>query len=146
MFARNMQAKSIKELIEIALSSNQHAEYNFTLLTKQQAKIIEEKIGIDLTGVHRIIDTYGIKHAIKEHGSASKEHSRGQEPVNLDDFLLIPQILKEPDKIEYAGKNSLRQDVFKFSKRVGWLYIVAEAVRVSSKGNKLVFITLYKRK
>jgi len=138
--------KEIKNLVQKALTgSNKHMELTINYLPKYQAQIIEKIIGIDLNGVSRSIDTYGIKHTIKEHGSERTELARGQLPVNIDDFELIPEILKT-DIVKYGGKNSLKQDVFVFERRIGNLYFVVEAVRFSKKGNKLVFQTLYKRK
>ena len=70
---------------------------------------------------------------------------RGQLPINIDDFELIPKII-QTENVKYGGKNSLKQDVFVFEKRIGNLFFVVEAVRQSKRGNKLVFQTLYKRK
>ncbi len=138
--------QKIRNLVEIALTvENKHFELPIGFLPKYQAQIIEAQIGIDLTGVERVLDTYGIKHTIKEHGSEKTELLRGQLPINIDDFELIPEIIKT-ENIRYGGKNSLRQDVFIFEKRIGNLYFVVEAARFSKKGNKLVFQTLYKRK
>lgn len=138
--------EKIRYLVDKALSNeNKHYELMISYLPKYQAKILEAQFDVDLTGVERVIDTYGIKHTIKEHGSEKTELLRGQLPVNIDDFELIPEIIKT-DNVKYGGKNSLRQDVFVFEKRIGNLYFVVEAVRFSKKGNKLVFQTMYKRK
>ena len=138
--------EKIRNLVEIALSiENKHYEIILSHLPKYQAQIIETQIGVDLTGVERILDTYGIKHTIKEHGSEKTELLRGQLPINIDDFELIPKII-QTENVKYSGKNSLKQDVFVFERRIGNLYFIVEAVRFSKKGNKLVFQTLFKRK
>ncbi|MEZ5047493.1 MAG: hypothetical protein R2831_10930 [Chitinophagaceae bacterium] len=140
--------KEIKQLINLALSQKPtHKILNLGKATKQQTDFINQYTNEDVTGIQRHIDTSGIRHAIKLHGSPKTENPRGQIAINLDDFLLLPIILKTPDKIEYKGKNKLKQDVFLYTKQIDNIYFVAEAVRFSKKkGNKLIFETMYKRK
>ena len=141
-----MKINSINQLVELALSDtkNTHAELVYGYLSSHQALIIEKEIGVNLKGAQRVIDTSGIRHALRKHGSPEKERKRGQIAITIDDFKLIPQILKSPDKIIYTGKNSLNQDTFAFHKKLKNAYIVAECVRFAKKGNKLVFATMYK--
>lgn len=70
----------------------------------------------------------------------------GQIAITHADFERIPEVLISPDAVSFLGNNALRQPVFLFTKRIGQLYFVAEAVRFSKKGNRLVFQTMYKRK
>jgi phage-Barnase-EndoU-ColicinE5/D-RelE like nuclease3 len=140
-------AKSIKEVVEIALSTgNKYAEYEFAKMPIAQSKIIEKIIGIKLVGCDRVFDTNAVKHTLLKHGSELTEAKRGQVAVTLDDFAKLPMVLKEPDSINYVGKNKLKQDVFEYQKLIGDLYFVGEAVKIASAGNKLVFCTMYKRK
>lgn len=143
-----MKVRSIKQLVEIALGneSNNYAEYTLGKLSPKQSKILEEVIGLRLVGAERIIDSNGIRHTLRKHGSERIESKHGQIAINLDDFNKIPLILKEPDSIFYSGKNRLKQDVFLYKKKIASIYYIAEAVRLSKTGNKLVFQTMYKRK
>lgn len=142
-----MKVSSISQLVRLALSpGNVHGEYTFAKLPRKQAKLIEKDIQIDLTGAERVMDTSFIRHSILEHGNAKTEERRGQVALTTDDFLKVPMVLREPDEIKYAGKNKLKQDVFLYKKKIGMLYIVAEAVRLSKRSNKLVFQTMYKIK
>ncbi len=140
--------KALIELIELALADNpKHHILSIGLVQKKQAEFINQFVQENVSGLERFIDTSGIRHALKEHGSNKTEFSRGQIAINNDDFLLLPEILKSPDSIEYAGKNTLKQDVFIYKKEIENVYFIAEAVRFSKKkGNKLVFQTMYKRK
>jgi len=139
--------QELKKLIEYAFtsSSNKKREVVIGKVTAAQAKIIEEYTGVDTKGCERVMDNYMIRHSMGEHGSVEYEKKRGQVAISLDDFLLIPKIVTDPDKIEYIGKNRLKQDLIRYTKRIGSLYIAVEAVRVANKGNKLVFTTLFKK-
>ena len=142
-----MKIVNINQLVTLALShTNVHGELVISKLPQKQAAVIEKEIHLDLTGVDRLIDTSFVRHTILQHGDARKEASRGQIAITIDDFGKIPQVLREPDEIEYGGKNRQHQDVFLFKKRIGALYIIAEAVRIAKKGNKLVLWTMYKKK
>ncbi|HWZ21696.1 MAG TPA: hypothetical protein VNW06_03535 [Cytophagaceae bacterium] len=140
--------KELKKLIEYSFTSasNKKKEMVIGKVQTLQAKKIEEYIGVNIKGCERVIDNYMIRHAIGEHGNIEYEKKRGQIAITLDDFLLIPEIFTNPDTIEYIGKNSLKQDLIRYTKKIGYLYVVVEAVRVAKRGNKLVFTTLFKKK
>lgn len=143
-----MNVKSIRNLVAFALAdrANVSAQYIFSKLPRSQAQRIEKLIGVDLTGAPRLIDTSGIRHALRKHGNAVTEARRGNIAINTYDFEKIPSVLANPDEVKYGGKNSLNQDVFVFEKRIDNLYFVVEAIRFSKSGNKLVMQTLYKKK
>ncbi len=140
--------QDIKNLVDFALTSttNKKKEVEIGIVSKQQAAYIQSITGINFTGSPRVIDNYMVRHAIQRHGSQSIEAKHGQIAINLDDFLRLPEVFSTPDSIEHIGKNSLGQDLFKYTKRLNELVFVIEAARVASKGNKLVFTTMYKRK
>lgn len=140
--------KEIIELVQHAIlsKSNDKKELVIGTVSRGQGRIIHNLIGIDLHGVERVLDSYMVKHTLAKHGFAAVENKHGQIAITLDDFALIPQITSDPDKIEYAGKNALKQDLVKYTKRIGNNYIVVEAVRVAKRGNKVVFTTMYKKK
>lgn len=111
------------------------------------ANRITDLVDIHISGAKYVIDTSGIRHAIKNHGDPTLELKRGQIAICNEDFLKIPEILVNPDSIEYGGTNPLKQHVFIYSKRIDELHFVVKAFRPSiKKGNKLIFQTMYKRK
>ncbi|MFN8281986.1 MAG: hypothetical protein U0U67_02165 [Chitinophagales bacterium] len=140
--------KEIQELVEYALTSetNKKRELVIGKVSKKQAKEIEKLVGINLEGVERVIDSYMIRHALGKHGSPTKESKQGQIAITIDDFILLPEVYIHPDKIEYIGKNSLKQDLFRYIKKIDESLFIIEALRVSKKGYKLIFTTMYKRK
>ena len=75
-----------------------------------------------------------------------REEARGQVAINLDDFELIPKILKDATEINYKGKNSLKMDVFEYKYKIDDTYIVLEELRENKYGKKLFLSTLYKIK
>lgn len=100
----------------------------------------------DVQGAERFLDTSFVRHTIKNHGSVKKEEARGQIAINLDDFELIPKILKEATEINYKGKNSLKMDVFEYRYKVDDTYIVLEELRENKRGKTLFLSILYKIK
>lgn len=141
--------KNIKELVHFALSDklNKHKEIKINNVTKKQASLFVSVIGKDLQGAERYIDTSTVRHIISKHGSVKKELSRGQIAINLDDFELIPKVLKNATKITYLGKNNLKQDSFEYQLELKDVYVVIEAVRISKrKGDRLYISTMYKKK
>ncbi len=60
-------------------------------------------VGIDLAGYSHALDPYGVQHALKNHGDAAKEATRGQVGITLDDFRQIPELLAAPDYVILGG-------------------------------------------
>jgi hypothetical protein len=140
------KADTLDELMEIALSSKtEYAELIFPPLSEQEADQILKSTGLDLRGSIRIIDTSGIRHAIKNHGNSIQELKRGQIAITPNDFANVIDVLSSPEIIEYVGQNRLRQDLIRYSRRLDNLLVVVEAVRTNKQGRKLVFHTMYKR-
>ena len=82
----------------------------------ENAALILEKTGLNVFGFTRVIDNYGVRHTLKQHGNAAKEILRGQIAVTPEDFGKIPLITSEPDDVFYDGKNKIGRDVIVFVK------------------------------
>lgn len=52
--------------------SNQIQKYNLGKLSAQEIKKIKENTSLDVRKYKRVIDSYGIKHALKKHGKSAK--------------------------------------------------------------------------
>lgn len=100
----------------------------------ENAALILEKTGLDVRGYTRVIDNYGIRHTMKQHGNVAKEVKRGQIAVTLDDFSRIGLITSQPDDIFADGKNKIGRDVIVFVKVIdGVGYRHVEEVRGKHK-------------
>lgn len=100
----------------------------------ENAALILEKTGLDVRGYTRIIDNYGVRHTMKQHGNEAKEIKRGQIAVKLDDFSKIALITSDPDDIFADGKNRIGRDVIVFVKVIeGIGYRHVEEVRGKHK-------------
>ena len=139
--------KELINLIKDALNSdsNKKKEIIIGSVTNKEALILKKISMVDLNNCIRIIDNYMIRHTIKKHGNTYVEEKRGQVAITPNDFLLIPEIIHNADKIEHIGKNNLKQDLIRYTKKNDYLYVVIEAIRISNKGTKMVFTTMYKK-
>ena len=100
----------------------------------ENAAMIFEKTGFDVTGFTRILDNYGVRHTVKHHGDAAKEIKRGQIAVTLEDFGLIPLIAAQPDDVFAGGKNRIGRVVIVFVKLIdGVGYRHVEEIRGKHK-------------
>lgn len=108
--------KKIDEIIQYAKGNNNDKKQNFygkvTDFFSENAK----EHGLEISGYHHAIDNYFIKHAIKQHGNAESEKSRGLVAVTDNDFRRIPEILNNPDYIIYGSKNVLKHDTIIYAK------------------------------
>lgn len=139
------KVESIKQLIE-ELKNDKSAflRYEIGELSEKEIQQIKEATGFDLSGYTRTMYSYGVNHAIKKHGNPKTEESRGQVAITEEDFELIPQIVANPDSIEFGEKNDLGDDLIKYSKIIGNQLFYVEEIRNGRK--EVVLQTLYKRK
>ena len=140
--------QSIQQILITTLSDTTNGHFKTTIgrLPKSQAEFIASYVGADLTGALRILDSSGIRHALRRHGNAVTEATRGQVAITPADFELLPTILQNPESMEYYEITALGHPLFLYTKRVGSWYFVTESVRTSKYGATLVFQTMYKRK
>lgn len=84
----------------------------------QNAALILEKTGLNVVGFTRILDNYGVRHTLKQHGDPVKEAKRGQIAVTLEDFGKIGLVTTEPDDIFSDGTNKIGRQVVVFVKLI----------------------------
>ena len=97
--------------------------------------------GIDLNGFKLVIETSGIQHSENRHGKQSKD----REPLSLEDYLLVPFIIRNRDKVSISTSKSKRHEmgIVVYEKLIGSNYYYVEEIRTGKKS--LAFQTLYKR-
>ena len=87
-----------------------------------------------------VLDNYAVRHTMMKHAS-EKEESRGQVRVELDDFLMLPEILAEYDAITLTSRNGKQIIIFEKYYENYTCHLVEEI----RKGRKeLAVITFYK--
>ena len=95
----------------------------------------------NLKGFKHVIETSGIQHSENRHGEQSKD----REPLSLEDYLLVPFIIRNRDKVSISTSKSKRHDmgIVVYEKLIGSNYYYVEEIRTGKKS--LAFQTLYKR-
>lgn len=97
---------------------------------------------IDETYRHTL-DNNAVRHAIKVHGSP-KEILRGQIPITVTDFMLIPEIISNYDSLSIEN-NRRGQDIIVYSKKMSvGMTIYVEEIRLGR--HELAASTIYKKK
>ena len=124
---------------------NQKCDYKFAIIdyeVDEELMALAQKEGFDLTGYKHVIETSGVRHSESRHGKKSNDRT----PLTLEDYLLIPYIIKYRDKVEISDKKTklhgLKTIVYR--KTVGNLYVYVEEIRIG-RSKSLAFQTLYKR-
>ncbi len=128
--------------------SNELKSVVYSVVEDVQAAAIEKATNIDISGFERVLDSYGIKHILKNHGGASEE-LRGQEPITLEDFKKIPDVVENYDKV-FGGVLSKRNKLpmIAYVKRTNGVILIVEEQRESKKKStkKVPVLTMMKFK
>lgn len=132
-----------EELINLI---NQKCDYKFAIIDNEvdeELMAIARKEGIDLTGYKHVIETSGVRHSESRHGNNSNDRT----PLTIEDYLLIPYIIKYRDKVDISDKKTRLHGLktFVYRKTIGNLYVYVEEIRIGRK-KSLAFQTLYKRR
>ena len=132
---------SFLELVELIGAS---CDYKFCIIDEtidDELLELAAKHNIDLTGYKHVIETSGIQHSENRHGKQSKD----REPLSLEDYLLVPYIIKERDMVEMSPQRDVRHRnrILIYTKQIGDTYYYVEEVRMKNKS--LAFKSLRKR-
>ncbi|MFN0081114.1 MAG: hypothetical protein ACKVOM_01220 [Ferruginibacter sp.] len=113
-----------------------------------QAMSIIAECDVDLRGCRKIINAYGVNHAIKRHGNDREEAKYQQVGLVDSDFQEIPLILSNPDKFERGKDTNRGNPVLKFYKKIKNknYTVVMTYFKGGRKGAKLEFDTMYIKK
>ena len=129
------------ELVELIGTS---CDYKFCIIDENiDDELLElaAKHDIDLTGYKHVIETTGIQHSVNRHGGRSND----REPLSLEDYLLIPFIIRNRDKVSVSTTMTKRHEanVLVYEKQIGLEFYYVEEIRTGKKS--LAFHTMYKR-
>jgi hypothetical protein len=118
----------------------------FHCIGEEEARTLKESTGIaqDISGYEHAVDTSFINKILRGiHANETREAARGQVPVTLEDFALIPEIIEHYDKIERAAlKPGLER--IRYEKWFNSQMIFLEEVRTGRK--QLAAVTMWKMK
>ena len=141
-FNKDNQTKiSFLELVELIGAT---CDYKFCIVDENiddELMELAAKHGIDLTGYKHVIETSGVQHSEKRHGSKSNDRT----PLTLEDYLLVPYIIKNRDKLSISTSKTRQKEstVLVYEKQIGLIFYYVEEIRAGKKS--LAFQTLYKR-
>ena len=124
---------------------NQKCDYKFAIIdyeVDEELMALAQKEGFDLTGYKHVIETSGVRHSESRHGKKSNDRT----PLTIEDYLLIPYIIKYRDKVTFSDKKTKKYKLktFVYRKTIGDLYVYVEEIRIG-RNKSLAFHTLYKR-
>ena len=122
-----------------------NCDYKFCIIDEtidEELMTLAANHGINLRGYKHVIETTGLRHSINRHG----EQSNDRTPLSIEDFLLIPFIIRNRDKVNISTAITKRHEakVLVYEKQIGLDYYYVEEIRTGKKS--LAFHTLYKRK
>jgi DNA polymerase III sliding clamp (beta) subunit (PCNA family) len=133
------EPKTIGELVDFVLDypKTEPLMFRFVpfgLVDAKQAETIEDATGINVEGFERSLDTYAIRHILKNHGNAKIEEARGQVAITKEDFDKIPNVMNNPDRVANVGISKINQKpLIVYLKRVNGVILVVEEVLESKK-------------
>ena len=130
------------ELVELI---SKECDYHFAIIDNEvdeELLRIANEHGIDLTGYKHVIETSGIRHSESRHGKKSADRT----PLSIEDYLLIPFIIKQRDSIELSNHltKKHRLTTILYRKTIGNQYVYVEEIR-NGRNKSLAFVSLYKR-
>lgn len=125
--------RQINELTDKAINDKDSKDIVFIgKVSEMNAKMLQEKTGLDFTGFVRTIDADHIRHALIRHGN-------DKVPVTVNDFQMIPKIFAEPDEVYLSKKlsKSRKKPVLIYKKQLGDNFYFAEEIYDTTKDGKL---------
>jgi len=139
----NTKKIPFEELIELI---NQKCDYKFAIIDYEvddELISIAKTAGVDITGYKHVIETSGTGHSQNRHG----ENSKDRMPLTMEDYFLIPYIIKNRDNVIISPSLTRihKNKVFIYEKKIGDEYVYVEEIR-QGRNKSLAFQSLRKRK
>lgn len=138
----------ISELIKCAQLENSDPMQEICIGTVPnfQGQNFAIHLGINIGGARKMINIYGVNHALKKHGKGAVARRGSNEvPITESDFNLLSNILSDPDSV-IRGKDTNRGNpAFKFNKIIkGKSFVVVMTYfKGGRNGAKIEFDTMY---
>ncbi|MEP6756508.1 MAG: hypothetical protein ABJA67_13465, partial [Chthonomonadales bacterium] len=131
---RQVAENPTEELLAIATVPDREVKgprsfVNYAAVSNFTAARIKEITGQDVSNYVHKVDQSAVNHVINRHGDEKIEGSRNQIPVTPKDFAHLPDIVNNPDWVEYAGRTKKGLDVIVYGKQVDGYFIVLEELR-----------------
>lgn len=93
------------------------------------ARMVQEQIGVDISGYNAILHSDNIRHIMKNHGDPMVEAARGQSPVTVEALAALPDVISSPDSVTISpNQDSRGRKILVFQKNIGGTYITMQAV------------------
>ena len=89
------------------------------VITSELADIICVSTNFKLENYTFSIDSHGIRHVLNQHGTIETKLTRGQLPIEKEDWLELPNIIQNADFIDDSQKSKLGNDCILFEKLIG---------------------------
>ena len=119
-------------------------QFVFVLGPVANVEAIRAVTGMDAGGYVRVVDNYGLRHALRSHGDPVAERKRGQVAIIPEDLALVPGITSMPDQLQDGGKTRQgRQVILSIGRASGHVLTVAEELRPGRK--QIALLSMWKR-
>ena len=116
----------------------------FGTIYKDLADRTKNDTGVNIEGYNVSLTANEIRKIYEDHGSEATEFPRGQRAITEDDFVNIPRVIQNPDKIELASDTYNGKPAIKFIKTINGRTTVVSWV--SDKHRDLRVQTMYSGK
>lgn len=134
---------TFEELVKLI---DNECDYKFAIIDNEvddELVAIAKENGIDITGFKHVIETSGVGHSENRHGKKSNDRN----PLSIEDYLLIPYIIKNRDSVilSPAKNRKHKNSIFIYEKKIGDKYVYVEEI-MEGRNKSLAFQSFRKRK
>ena len=143
--AADQWSVAVGNLIHRAFVDGKRPPYavEFAPVSAALAAQVKAAAQLDVDGFRHSLDVFAVRHIFNEHGNTFSEEARGNVAVTREDLQSLPQILAEPDEVEFASKAPRGFKRLIIRKRINGYFFVVEEVR--GNNHQLQIVTCYKR-
>lgn len=108
----------LMEFVDEALQNDRdNRKIYFGKISEDLGGKILKETGVNVKGFNCTLAAYEVRKILKRHGSDKTEKLQGQTAITKEDFLKIPKIIQNADKIELSEKPYNGKPVIIFSKK-----------------------------
>jgi hypothetical protein len=100
----------------------------------------------DISGRRQVMHLEYVNHAFNSHGPEG-ETNKNNIPISVEDFAMIPDVLRDPDKVIFHERSEREGSSLEYRRRInGWLVVIQMITGEAADLKELQFKTMRKEK
>ncbi|MFN2507349.1 MAG: class I tRNA ligase family protein [Chthoniobacterales bacterium] len=147
VFSREEWRRRVNDIVNRALAERGKRPpfvLAYARVSRELSSRIQQVARMETANFYHALDVFAVRHVLKQHGIPASEEQRGLIAIRASDFERLPEILAQPDSVEFGSRHPAGFKRIVLRKQInGVVYVVEEA---RTRKQQLLLVTMWKKR